>query len=273
VSASLLALAAAVVLAGSSIVTKRLAGSFPHRQLIGPLLLLNGLLVAPAALFVRWHLSPTVLLLQALSAACLVVGSFCVFDLFSQGSAAAVAVAQAMTPIPALVFSFLLLAAPITSLQAVGCVVVTAAVLVALGPAFGELSRRRAVATVVLAAALNGLLVVLTKLLSEHGLGIAEIYVTRTLAAGVLACAIARPRDIPLRAIPKLAYRSALQTAYFVLLIAAVERGSPATVQTLVATTPVVLLAAHVVARRERPPSRLTIAAFGVIAGVVLAVT
>jgi drug/metabolite transporter (DMT)-like permease len=135
------------------------------------------------------------------------------------------------------------------------------------------LSRRRAVATVGLAAGLNGLLVVLTKLLSERGLGIAEIYVSRTVVAGVVACAIAPPRAIPLRAIPKLTYRSTLQTAYFVLLIAAVERGSPATVQTLVATTPVVLLAAHVVARRERPPSRLAVAALGVVAGVVLAVT
>jgi drug/metabolite transporter (DMT)-like permease len=125
----------------------------------------------------------------------------------------------------------------------------------------------------VVTAAANGLLVVLTKQLAERGLGIAEIYVTRALVSGAVACAIAPPRDIPLRAIPKLTYRAALQSAYFVLLIAAVQRGNPATVQTLVATTPVMLLAAHVAARRERPPTRLAVAAFGVVAGVVLAVT
>lgn len=268
-----LALAAAVVLAASARTTKLLAVSFPHRQLIGPLLLLNGLLVTPLGFFSDWRVSWAIVVIQLASVVTLVGGSFCMFELFRRGSAAAVSVGQAMAPVPALVFSFALLSAPISAWQVAGVLVVTSAVLLALGPVFGQLSRRHAIAIVVLGAGLNGLLVVLTKMGTDRGLGVAEIYVSRTLLAGVIACLVVPPRDIPLSALPKLTFRSALQTLYFVLLILAVERGSPATVQTLVATSPLLVLAVDAVQERARPPLRLTFAAVGVIAGVALAVT
>jgi drug/metabolite transporter (DMT)-like permease len=273
VNAAAIALVAAVVLAAASQMSKHLAVSFAHRQLIGPLLLLNCLLVVPFAFFAEWHTSRAIVVLQLASAATLLVGSFCMWDLFAEGSAAAVAVGQAITPVPALAFSFLLLAAPITGWQVAGDLLVTAAVLLALAPVFGRLSRRRAIALVLVAAALNGLLVVLTKMLTERHVGVAEIYVVRTGLAGVAACLLVPPRDIPLRALPKLTFRSALQSFYFVLLILAIQRGSPATVQTLVSTTPLMLLAGDAIVRRQRPPARLTLAALGVVAGVALAVT
>ena len=272
-SPALLALAAAIVLAASSRTTKQLAGSFPHRQLIGPLLLLNAVLVAPLGFVSAWRVSTSIVLLQACSALTLVAGSFCIFELFAEGSAAAVAVGQALTPVPTLAFAYLLLSTKVTPWQAAGDVAVTGAVLVALGPAFGRFSRRRAVALVVLAAALNGLLVVLTKLLTDRGAGVAEIYVTRAAVAGMLACLVAPPRAIPLGALPRLTYRSALQSGYFVLVILAVERGSPATVQTLIATTPLLLLLSDALTHRRRPPLRLLLAAIGVIVGVALAVS
>jgi drug/metabolite transporter (DMT)-like permease len=253
--------------------TKHLAVSFPYRQLVGPLLLLNSALVVPAGFFATWHATSAIVLLQLASAVTLLVGSFCMFELFSRGTAAAVAVGQAITPVPALGFSFLLLAAPITSWQVAGDLVVTAAVLLALGPVFGQLSRTHAMTIVTLAAALNGLLVVLTKMLTVRGVGVAEIYVVRTAAAGAIACLAVPPRDIPLRALPQLTFRSALQTVYFVLLIFAIQRGSPASVQTLVATTPLMLLGADALQQKRRPPIRLTLAACGVVAGVALAVT
>lgn len=268
-----LALAAAIVLAVSSRTTKHLAVSFPHRQLIGPLLLLNALVVAPLGLVTTWRLTAAIVLLQLISVATLVAGSFCMFELFAEGSAAAVAVGQAMTPVPTLAFAVLLLSAPVTAWQAAGDLVVTAGVLLALGPVFGRLSRTRAVVILVLAAVLNGLLVVLTKQLTDRGAGVAEIYVTRAAAAGVVACILAPPRQIPLAALPKLTFRSALQSAYFVLVILAIERGSPATVQTLVSTTPLMLLAADAIVERRRPPLRLLAAATGVIVGVGLAVS
>jgi drug/metabolite transporter (DMT)-like permease len=273
VSPAALALGAALVLAVSSRMTKRLAVTFPHRQLVAPLLLLNSLLVVPFAVWSPWRLSVTIVELHLASAVALVFSSFCIFDLFRQGSAAAVAVGQAITPVPALAFSVVLLASPSTGWQAVGDLVVSAGVIAALGPVFGELSRVRAVATMGLAAALQGLLVVLTKLLTNRGVSVGEIYVTRTALAGVLACMLVFPRDIPLRAIPPLALRSALQSAYFVLMIFAVERGSPSTVQTLVATTPLMVLTLDAVTSARRPPLRLILAAVAVVAGVALSVS
>lgn len=272
-SPALVALLAAVVLAGASRMSKQLAISFPHRQLIGPLLLLNSALVVPLGFFSSWHASTEIVVLQLVSAATLLAGSFCVWDLFAEGSASAVAVGSAFTPVPALGFAFLLLSAPITAWQVSGDLLVSTAVLLALAPVFGRLSRVRAVALVAISASLNGLLVVLTKMLADRGASVAEIYVVRTALAGAAACAIAPPRQIPLRALPTLTFRSALQTFYFVLLILAIQRGSPVTVQTLVATTPLMLLAVEAVEQRARPPLRLTLAALGVLAGVVLAVS
>src|SRR5207244_4348962 len=80
------------------------------------------------------------------------------------------------------------------------------------------------------AASLNGLLVVMTKLLTDRGLGVAEIYVVRTSVAAAIWVALALPRDIPPRAVPHLFTRSSFQTGYFVLIILAVQRGSPAAV-------------------------------------------
>jgi drug/metabolite transporter (DMT)-like permease len=257
---------------GATIYTKRLAMDFPHHQLIGPLLLLNSALVVPFGLFVDWHLSWRIALLHAISALMLGIGSYCIFDLFAHGSAAAVSIGTAMTPMPALIFSALLLATPVTGFQAVGALVVTGGVLLALAPAFGVLSRRRAAAMVTIAAATNGLMIVLTKLLADDGAGVAEIYIVRTALSGVAYLFLIPPRDIPLRAYPRLTIRSSLQTAFWLLVIAAVERGHPSTVQTIISTTPLLLLAWSALTRRERPPLRLVAAATAVVAGVALAV-
>jgi drug/metabolite transporter (DMT)-like permease len=272
-SATALALVAAFTLAGATIYTKRLATAFPHHQLIGPLLLLNSALVAPFGAFVHWHVGWRILALHVASALTLGIGSYCIFDLFAHGSAAAVAVGTAMTPMPALVFSALLLSSPVTRYQAVGATVVTTGVLLALAPAFGVLSRRRAAAMVLIAATTNGLLIVLTKVLSNRGVTLPEIYTVRTALAGSAYLVLIPPRGIPIRGYPRLAIRSSLQTAYFVLLIAAVERGHPATVQTIVATTPLLLLAWSALTERRRPPVRLVAASAAVVVGVALAVS
>lgn len=269
-SATLLALAAAASLAISSVFTKRMVGEHPPRQLIGPLLGLNALLIVPFAATSHWHGGSTVILLHAASAATLVAGSWAIFDLFSHGSAAAVATGAALSPIPAVIFSALLVSSAVTWLQAVGAIVVSAAVLVAIGDAFGALGRKRAIAMVVIAATLNGLLVVLTKKLTERGLGVGEIYFVRTAMASAVWLVLRPPSDIPLRAAPALFTRSSFQTGYFALIILAVERGSPATVQTLAATTPLMILVGTAAVRRRAPPLRLVVAGCAVVAGVAL---
>jgi drug/metabolite transporter (DMT)-like permease len=271
-SPTLLALLAAASLAVSSLFTKRMVGTYPPRQLIGPLFGLNALLVVPFLPFVHWHGSAAVVLLHLASVASLVVGAWCIFQLFVHGSASAVAVGQAMAPIPAVAFTALILASSVTWPQAVAAGIVSVAVLAAVGGSFGALPRSRAIALVAVAASLTGLLVVLTKVLTNHGLGVAEIYFVRTSAAALIWLTLAPPRDIPRDAIPRLLTRSSFQTAYFVLIILAVQRGSPATVQTLAATTPLMLVVGTFVVRRRALPVRLVFASFAVVGGVALAV-
>jgi len=270
-SPTLLALLAAASLAISSLFTKRMVGEYPPRQLIGPLLGLNALLVVPFLPFVRWHVSAAIVLLHLASATALVIGSWCVFELFVHGSASAVAVGQAMAPIPAVIFTALLLSTPVTWPQVVAAGIVSLAVLGALGGSFGQLRPGRAVAFVAIAAGLNGLLVVMTKMLTERGLGVAEIYFVRTCIGAAVWIVLAFPRDIPRRAVPELLTRSSFQTGYFALIILAVQRGSPATVQTLAATTPLMLLVSTFLVRRRALPIRLVFASCAVVLGVALA--
>jgi drug/metabolite transporter (DMT)-like permease len=269
-SPTLLALLAAASLAIASLFTKRMVGEYPARQLIGPLLALNSLLLAPLLPFVHWHFSWTIALLHLASIATLVVSSWCVFELFVHGSASAVAVGQAMAPIPAVIFTALLLATPVTWTQAVAAGVVSLAVLAALGGSFESLHASRAIALVAVAASSSGLLVVMTKLLTDRGLGVSEIYCVRTSIAAAVWLVLAPPRDIPARALPALLARSSFQTGYFALIILAVQRGSPAAVQTLAATTPLMLLVSTFLVRRHALPLRLVFASFAVIAGVAL---
>jgi len=145
-------------------------------------------------------------------------------------------------------------------------------VLAALGRSFGALPPYQAIALVTAAATLQGLLIVLTKLLADRGLGVAETYFARTSIAAAVWVALALPRDIPRRAVPQLFTRSSFQTGYYVLIILAVQRGSPATVQTLAATTPLMLLVATFAIRRRALPLRLVFASSAVVVGVALAV-
>jgi len=209
--------------------------------------------------------------LHLASVGALAVSSWCIFKLFVHGSASAVAVGQAMSPIPAVLFTWLLLSTPVSATQAIAAGIVSLAVLTALGGSFGGLRPLSALALVGIAASLNGLLLVLTKLLVNRGLGVAEIYCVRTSIAAVIWIALAFPRDIPWRGIPDLIARSSFQTGYFVLLILAVRRGSPAAVQTLAATTPLMLLASTFVLRRETMPIQLVLASCSVVVGVALA--
>ncbi len=270
-SPTVLALCAAGSAAVSALFTKRMVGVYPARQLIGPLLGLNALLLVPFLPFVDWHWSWTIALLHAASIAVMVVSSWCIFELFVHGSASAVAVGQAMAPIPAVVFTALLLSIPVTWPEAAAALIVSLAVLAVLGRSFGELTPARAIGLVAAAASLNGLLVVMTKLLTDRGLGVAEIYVVRTSVAAAIWIAVALPREIPLRALPQLFTRSSFQTGYFVLIILAVRRGSPATIQTLASTTPLMLVVGTFLVRRRMLPVRLVFASCAVVLGVALA--
>jgi drug/metabolite transporter (DMT)-like permease len=193
-----------------------------------------------------------------------------VFELLSHASAATVATGQALSPLPAVAFAALLLPGRVGAVHTAVAALVAVAVLASLGDVYGALGRRRALATAAAAATAGGLLVVLTKLLTNEGAGLAEIYVLRTAGAGAVWCLLAPPRSIPLRALPAMSLRAGLISLHFALVILAVERGSPVTVQTLVATSPLMLLLGSLAVRGERPPVRVTLSAAGAAAGVLL---
>jgi drug/metabolite transporter (DMT)-like permease len=222
----------------------------------------------PAVPFVHWQLSTRIGLLLLASVGVMIVTAGLIFELLVYGSAAAVATGQAVSPLPAVAFAALFVPGTVGLLELGIAAVVVVGVLTALGTSF-DLARGRALATVALASSGSGLLVVLTKLLTNEGAGIVEIYVPRTAGAAAVWLLLAPPRGLPLRALPQLTVRAALITLHFVLVIAAVEHGSPVTVQTLVATAPLQLLLAAFLLRGERPPVRVALAAVVAVGGVL----
>jgi len=91
---------------------------------------------------------------------------------------------------------------------------------------------------------------------ADIGVGVVETYVVRTAIAATVTLALFPPRDVPCRA-PRAGVRSLLITLSWVLLILGIQHGSPVVVQTLVATTPLFVLAVESWRSRQRPPARV----------------
>ena len=263
-------LLSAVANAIGSELSKGLTLRFPARRLIAPLFLLNALLVVPAAPFVQWTWSAEIVVLHIISVGLLVVTSLAIWDLYEHGSAAATVTAQSISPLPAALAVALLLPGTLEPVQATAAIVVVAAVLLGLSDAFGPLGRLRSVLTVLIAAAGTGTVTVMGRLLADRDVGVVEAYLVRTAAAAVVCAVIAPPRGVPLRALPGMLPRAAAITAHFLLILIGVQDGSPAVVQTAVATAPLFSLGIQAVRTRQRPTGRLVAAAVLATAGVAL---
>jgi drug/metabolite transporter (DMT)-like permease len=270
VNAAILGLLAALTNGAQALVNKGLTDRYPARQLIGVLYLTNCLVLLPFAPFVTWHWSAEVWLLHGISVVLMVGTAICVWDLFASGAASSTTTASALSPIAAVLATALLLPASIAVGQVIAAVLVSGAVLWALQGAFGGMSRRGVTVRVLGAAAGNGWLTVASALLAVEGVGVVETYVVRTALAAVVCIRLFPPRHIPLRATPRLMFRSLLTTLSFVCILLGVQQGSPVVVQTLVATTPLFVLAAESWRSRTRPPDRALAAATLVVVGVAL---
>ncbi|CAN5567447.1 hypothetical protein BH20CHL6_BH20CHL6_10050 [soil metagenome] len=266
--AVLLGLLSAVANAASAVVSKDLARRFPARQLIGPLFALNALVLLPAAPFVSWTWTPTVALLHGISVGLLIITALAVWDLFDHGAASATVAAQSLSPLPTALAVAVLLPGVMEPVQAVAAVIVVGAVTAALADSFEALGRARTLLTVLAAATGTGLVTVMGRLLADEGAGVVETYVVRTAVAAAIFMAAFPPRDIPLRQLPRLTIRAVLVTAHFVLILIGVQDGSPAEVQTAVATAPLLVLAWEVARTRRRPSGRVVIASLAAATGV-----
>ena len=155
-------------------------------------------------------------------------------------------------------------------IHVVAAIVVVVGVLIALADAFSRLGHVGRTWRILGAATGTGLLTVMSRLLGDEGSGLVETYVVRTALAAIVCVALFPPRDIDRSDIPRLLGRSVVVTLYFVFVIVGAQGGSPVVVQTLVATTPLFVLAVESVRRRSAPPLRAIVAAGIVVAGVAL---
>jgi drug/metabolite transporter (DMT)-like permease len=273
VSAVTLGLLAAVVHSTQGFLSKDLTSRYPARPLIGVLLALNCSLLLPLAFFVDWHLSPTIVALHVASAFMLVASSIPIWDLFDAGAASATITAQALSPLAAAVGAAILLPGVVSGVQVVAAVVVVAGVSWALRDAFAGLGRRGSIVRIVVASAGVGMLTVLTRMLADQGVGVVETYVSRTALGAAFMLVVIPPRGIPVSAAPRLLVRSVTVTIYFVLIIVAVQEGSPVVVQTMVAVAPLLSLGWESFRARRWPPTRALAGALLVALGVALVVS
>jgi drug/metabolite transporter (DMT)-like permease len=215
---------------------------------------------------VSWHIAAVL----CASVAVMIVTAVAIFDLFAEGSATAVTAGTAVSPLAALLFSALLLPAGAPTAEIVAAAIVASAVLFALTDSFAELTRGHAASLLGISAAGNGLLTVLGKELVDAGAGVVEIYLVRTSIAAIVLTALFPPRDLPLRELPRMAARASAITVSFLLILVGLQRGSATSVQTTVATAPLMLVAAELVFRRRRPSGRVVLASVCALAGVAV---
>lgn len=269
-SAVTLGLLAAFVHATQGILSKGLTTRYPARPLIGVLLALNCLLLLPFAFFVEWHLSPTIVALHLLSVLTLVGSSIAIWDMFDAGAASTTLTAQALSPLAAIVGAALLIPGVVSTTQVLGAVLVVAGVTWALRDAFVGLGRRGAIVRIVVAATGVGMLTVLTRMLADEGVGVVETYVARTGIGAALMLVAIPPRGIPRSAAPLLLTRSITVTIYFMLIIVAVQEGSPVVVQTMVSVAPLLTLVWESVRSRRLPSPQALVGAVLVLVGVLI---
>jgi drug/metabolite transporter (DMT)-like permease len=269
-SAVLFGFLAALANAGQALISKELTTRAPARQLIGVLYAGNALVLLPFAPFVVWTWSAEIVGLHLLSVGLMVLTAICVWDLLDAGAASATTTATAMSPLPVALAAAVVLPGTIQPLHVLAAVIVVGGVLLALADAFGRLGRWGSAWRVVGAATGTGLLTVVSRLLGDLEVGLVETYVVRTALAAIVCIVLFPPRDVARGDIPRLLGRSVVVTAYFVCVIVGAQSGSPVVVQTMVATTPLLVLAVESFHRRSAPPVRAVAAAAIALVGVVL---
>ncbi len=269
-TAALLGLAAAFANSAGMLMSKDFTRRYPARQMIGPLYLINCALVLPFAPFAPWTWSPEVVALHLIAVAAMLVTALTGWDLLAHGPASSQLTAVALAPLPAVILTGLLLPGTLHPLQVVAAVVVVAGVVVALRDSFGPLGRAGSIVRIVGVAIGTATLTMTAKLLADRGVGVVETYVVRTALAGIIFTLAIPPRDVDFREAPRMVVRAVAITTYFLLVIVAVGQGSPAVVQTMVATTPLWALGYEWWREGVRPhPASLAAAAL-VVAGVAI---
>ena len=264
---SIVALAIGATLTGAlgTYLTKSISLRMPVWQAIAPLFAINALLVVPLIpLGGPWLLrSPQVVALHLVSIALLCGSTACIFGLITRGRPSAVAVGQALSPTSVLLAAPLLLGTPVGLATAIGVALLIGGALYPLRRSFEGLRSASTLLILFSMGAMVGLLTVVTAGLANLGVGLPETYIVRTAGAALVYLAIAPPLALRPGDVPALVVRSSFVTSSFLLTILAVQRGNVITIQSVLATMPLMVLLIEWIRRRE-PPER------GVLLGAIV---
>jgi drug/metabolite transporter (DMT)-like permease len=252
--------------------TKSISLRMPVWQAVAPLFLINALLVVPLIPFggpwIFWE--PHVLALHAISVALLVGTTACIFGLITRGRPSAVAVGQALSPASVLIAAPLILGESLSIIIVVGVVLLMMGSLLPLRRSFEGLRSSSTILILIVLGAGTGLLTVVTGALVDLGVGLPETYIVRAAGASLVYFIVAPPRALSLSDIPPLAVRSSFVTLSFLLTILAVQRGSVITIQSVLATMPLLVLLIEWIRRRQTPEPGVLIGAMVVAIGLAL---
>lgn len=250
--------------------TKSITTRMPVWQVVGPLFILNALLVAPAVPFgPRWQVpTPEIFALHALSTVLLAAGAACVFLLITRGRASSVSVGRAVSPVSVLLVAPLILGTIDSPFLVVGAIVVMLGALVPLRREFEGLSSGLTIALLAFLGLAEGTVTVLTASLALQGVGLPEIYIVRTVVAGVIFTTLFPPKDLHWSDLKPLSTRAVFVTAGYVFTILGVRDGDVVPVQSLWATAPLLVIFLEWMRYRVRPHNGALVGAAVVAAGV-----
>lgn len=252
--------------------TKSIATRLPVWQVVGPLFFLNALLVVPAVPFGPQWKTPTteVLILHASSTILLIAGAACVFLLITRGRASSVSVGRAVSPVSVLIAAPLLLGLTDSHLLVVGAIVIMVGALIPLRREFEGLNSTLTLSILIFLGLAEGMVTVLTAMLALQGVGLPEIYMVRTVIAGIVFTALFPPRDLRLTDLKPLTARAVFVTAGYVFTILGVREGDVVPVQSLWATAPLIVIFLEWIRYRLRPHLGAVTGAVIVAIGVTL---
>lgn len=269
---SVLLLAAGATCAGAlgTYLTKSISLRMPVWQAIAPLFAINALLVFPLIPFGGpWQVAnPRVLALHGISILLLCCSTACIFGLITRGRPSAVAVGQALSPASVLIAAPLLLGNPLSAGIVVGVVLLIFGALFPLRRSFDGLRSGSTLLILITLGFMIGLLTVTTAALAGLGVGLPETYVVRTAGAALVYLVVAPPRALRPPDLPPLAVRSFFVTSSFLLTILAIQRGSVITIQSVLATMPLVILLIEWMRRRQAPERGVLLGAVVVALGL-----
>ena len=263
---------AAVSTAIGLMLTKSISQRMPAWQVVGPLFLLNTLLVLPAIPFGPAWRVPTfeIFLLHTFSTILLIAGAACVFLLITRGRASSVSVGRAVSPVAVLIAGPILLGNTESPALIIGAIIVMLGALLPLRKGFEGISSGVTLGILIFLGFAEGTVTVLTAMLALQGVGLPEIYIVRTLIAGIFFTLLVIPRDLKLTDFKPLTVRAVFVTGGYLFTILGVRDGDVVPVQALWATAPMLVILLEWIRLREKPQIGAMVGSVVVAVGVLV---